>query len=255
MRVFVGVCVITALLVGTLIVYRGFKPSQASRLKEASVACERKDFGEALRLCELVLQTEPDSHDARFIGGRAARELKLYHTALKHLRKIELNDSTEAVEAQFLCGNISLQLFRLTDAERYLRQALEQDPEHVEANANMVFVLRLEGRNQEAVHHVHQLLRHGRFESDYLSVAGTLEATWIDPARDVPFLNACRSARPNDPVWALGLIRRQISEHEDLENAVQSLQAMVRQTPELLQAQATLGQLLLEIGAHDDWLE
>jgi Flp pilus assembly protein TadD len=104
-------------------------------------------------------------------------------------------------------------LGRFEQAEESLRRSIELDPDYSPAHANLAVVLRLTGRSAEAAKH-------------------------LDYAREL---------RTEDPLHRYRMAREAF-EAGKLREAIDELEAAVRETPRFLAAWRELGRLYLEIG-------
>lgn len=208
----------------------------------------------ALRVSQQVLMKQPDSKAALMLAGKAAVALNRRETALDYFAAVEDDGSQESIEAAVQCGLMAFDLGRLTDAEKFYRRALGHDAAHLAANEKLLELLRLEARNWESLPLVEQLLRQRQYRFEYLRMAGPRESKWLDPDVDVTFLQHCARSLPGDPVYMLGALREQLNLDHQPRTAKEKLFRIVDTHPNLLEAQATLGQLLLDIGATSELL-
>ncbi|HJN13391.1 MAG TPA: FG-GAP-like repeat-containing protein [Pirellulaceae bacterium] len=248
---FVGIAIIFCALLATVLITKLLKPPS---IADAWSAFEQGDFAEAFRLSEQILQIDPDSKKARLIAGNAAQATGEHLVAFHFFRAVGDDGSGESIEALVHCGELTMKFGQLTEAEAFYRRVLKHRPEHLAANQGLLNLLRIEGRNWEALPAIHQMLRQRQYVFEYLALAGPLESVWLSPDRDVPFLEYCARAAPQDLLCLLGLIRSVIMEDSDLDNARQGLLKIVAWNPELMEAQAALGQLLFNSGADRDFL-
>ena len=130
---------------------------------------------------------------------------------------------------------------RLGLAEQSLRRALEIAPHDVRAHRGLVVVLNTLGRRWESWPHVLALIREGQFAvEDLLFLANYDE--WYE---NQPLLRRAIAVEPENPSIWLGIAR--IDHHDNrTEEARRWLERAVKKAPELLEAQAQLGRLLLE---------
>ncbi|MBC7815830.1 MAG: VCBS repeat-containing protein [Planctomycetaceae bacterium] len=114
-------------------------------------------------------------------------------------------------------------------------------------------LLRLENRYREAQPYVLELYRQGCFRREYLLTTGRAENHGLLTGGDDKYLDVCRSGVPNDP---LPLLNR-VSVEQFVANptpALRLLEANLARAPDLIEAQARRGWLLLTAGTDDEFL-
>lgn len=216
-------------------------------IEDARTAFDRGEFMVAQGIAEQVLEHDPASRKALVLAGRAALEQQRFKTALNYFDRLNDDGSVESTTALVVSGQTAIQLGRLRDAEDYFRRVLARDPSHLEANEGLLSLLRVEGRSWEAVPHVFQLCRQRRYVVEHLELAAVLDATWLDPENDLPFLDFCSAQEPDDPVSELGPLRMMMMHQRETGFVVRRLEEIVTAHPDLIDAQAMLGQLRLEL--------
>ena len=145
------------------------------------------------------------------------------------------------VQASYLAGERDLAEGRPAAAEQHLREALQQDPSHSDANNRLAYLLGVEGRCWEAQPLLMASVRQGHFTLHHLVLLGALEPVIRDPA----LVERCRAAEPDNPLPLLGAARTAIKEHETA-RAEALLRQIVAVRPDCAEAQARLGSLLLD---------
>jgi tetratricopeptide (TPR) repeat protein len=264
--VFMGLAILSLILLAAVLSNKFPKapwkerlvPKQESKrtasITEARSAFDQGDFAEAFRLSEQVLENDPDSKDALLIAGKAAHSAGEHDIALKYFRAVDDDGSEKSLDALMQSGHLSVKLGRLTDAEAFYQSVLRHRPGSLAANRALLNLLRIEGRNWEALPAIHQVLRQRQYTFENLALAGPLEAVWLRPDTDVLFLKHCARAEPGDLLCVLGTSRSLIFEDGDLGRALQGLLRVVAWNPDLIEAQAALGQLLFNNGADQEFL-
>lgn len=188
------------------------------------------------------------------VAGRAALGAGQHQVAFHFFNSVGDDGSEESIEALMHCGELAVKQGRLSEAEAFYRRVLKHQPTQLAANQGLLNLLRVEARNWEALPVVHQVLRQGHYAFEDLAFAGTLEGVWLSRDRDVPFLEYCGRSEPQDLLYLLGPIRSEIMEDDDLGRALQGLLKIVAWRPELLEAQAALGQLLFDNEEREEFL-
>lgn len=251
LAVIVGVAI---LAVALLALFWNNAAVQPPSIADAQSALEQGDLAGAMRMSGQILQVDPDSKDALLVAGKAAQAAGESERALEFFRSVTDDGSEKSIDALMHSGELVMKLGRLTKAEGFYRRVLQHQPEHLAANQALLTLLRIEGRNWEALPAIHQVLRQGHYVFDHLALAGPLEAVWLSTERDVPFLEYCGRSEPQDLLYLLGPIRFSMMDDSDLDEARRGLLRIVAWKPELLEAQAALGQLLFNSGAEEEFL-
>ncbi|HVA49835.1 MAG TPA: FG-GAP-like repeat-containing protein [Pirellulales bacterium] len=179
--------------------------------------------------------------------ARQARESKDYAAALRYYDQIDAAAGEEAVEGRCAAAEIWLQLGHASQAEARFRQALEIDPHSAPAHDRLANLLTVEGRRFESLPHLYELLRQRRCSYDVLFLAGD-HAKTVEAADD---LARFRAAAPDDPAPLIGLARIEIRKQNDAQ-AAKMLRQVIADAPELIEAHALLGRVLLESPEDDE---
>ena len=219
--------------------------SRAPSINNAEAALDRGESVVAHNIALQVLEADPTSAKALIIAGKAALAQQQYETVLSYFDRLEDDGSSDSIKALLVSAKIAIQLGRLRDAEQYLRRVLAHNSSHLEANEHILSLLRIEGRSWEALPHALQLCRQRRYVVEYLELAGILEATWIDRDQDLQFLDFCAAEQPDDPLAELGPLRMLMQRQSALDLAEKQLGEIVASHPNIIEAQAMLGQLRL----------
>ncbi|MDB5385760.1 MAG: tetratricopeptide repeat protein [Planctomycetaceae bacterium] len=142
---------------------------------------------------------------------------------------------------------------RVRDAERALRAVLARDPQHHDANHNLAMLLRFENRFHEAQPFLLELYRQGCFRREYLMTTGLAENRGLLSGGDKFYLDLCRIGTPTDPFPMLNTVRLE-QEIANPKSTLRLLEAILERNPDLVEAQARRGWLLLTAGTEDDFL-
>lgn len=220
-------------------------------LRAATRACYFEDFPEAVRLADEVLRTTPDDRQALLIGGKACARLHESERAIDYFDRIPDDGSPESTLALAGKGEQLMLLGRVRTAERVLRVAVERSPRHFEANRNLGFLLQVQGRTWESLPYIREQVRHGRFRGDELQMLSVSEILYVSDKR---FVEMCLHEVPDDPRPLLS--RARIARMRNrAEEAEQLLRKIVMEAPDIIEAQARLGQMLLDSDRLDDFVE
>ena len=117
--------------------------AEAARFLQAGLA------GDAERLCQMVLEREPQHPDALNLGGVAAFQTGNVQAALGLLRKA-VEQRPEFVDAHNNLGNVQKAIGELREAEASYKRAIAIHSEYADAHFNLGIVLEAMGRPAEA---------------------------------------------------------------------------------------------------------
>ncbi|MDB5388216.1 MAG: putative system TPR-repeat lipoprotein [Planctomycetaceae bacterium] len=208
--------------------------------------------GEALELARGALFWRPGSSRALVIAGDCERMQGNYANALAWYDKLPLGSSTETIAAQVSAAQILIEhLGQPSAAEERFRRVLEVDPQHPVAIEGLADLLGLTARRWEAIPLVLQLLRQGHYRIEHLTLLGAeggahpsaeLWQLWI-------------RGQPEDPLANLALAW-EARNAGDLKETERRLRLAVARRPNLVEAQAQLGELILacgRVGELADW--
>lgn len=242
--VFVGVAV-----VGAVLVARHFTtPSIDELLREADRAISLEDFEQAEVLAARVLSQNPSSPGALLVAGTAAEARRDFEQALTYYSRIDSEFVEQRLEALTRSGELRFNMLgQMSAAEQEFRNALAIDPSNTVAVDRLALLLRIEGRAWEAAPLLFQLVRQNQFTLEQLCWLGVFESITWDPQS----LERCRSANPSDPLPMLGLAQLHIYQN-DISAAKELLIEVVELEPEIVSAQAALGNILVDSGTDEE---
>ena len=219
-------------------------------LARAAKAAELHEFDEAERLAKMVLNRDPDSVDALFLAGVAARETRGMEAAITYFEQIPDDGTPEAAQALLARAEFAFQKGWAADSERFFLRVAQLDAGNIAAHQRLLFIYASQGRMWEVTHHVLPLLKSGQIEVNYL-IASSSSKKFMDA--DLPFVKQCLAAKPDDPLPRLIEAKWAIREKRILD-ARRLLSRIVERHPSILDAQAALGQTLLESAPADEFL-
>ncbi|HEV7226096.1 MAG TPA: tetratricopeptide repeat protein, partial [Pirellulales bacterium] len=242
---FVAFCVVLGTAVSLFPLF--WTTPQQRLLRAAALDLSAGRHAEAERLAKQVLKESPKSVRALLIAGQAASKLQHSEQALAYYGRIP--DDGGAAAAQALLGSAQrfLRLGKAADAERCLRRVLEINAGSLDAHKEMAYLLAAQGRTWDALPHLHELVRRGEFSGDHLLMAGALDSQFLNEPQ---FVAECQEASPDDPLPLLIEARVARLRNEN-EAAREILARIVTKHPELIEAQAEYGHLLLKSSSED----
>ncbi len=214
------------------------KPS----LSEAKAALARGDLQRAERLAVEIPIESPDRMAALAIAGEAANKNGRVDVAVEHYLALAKRQQQlrEAPLGLFYAAEACRGAGRLSNAEEFYRQFLTFVPDNALTHERMAFVTSASGRRWEAVPHYFFLVRSGTAELEELVLFADLDR----PLEQRPFLEDCAKKSPADSLVQLGLAAHCLWEGQTTE-ALPRLRAFVAAVPEIVAAQAMLGELLV----------
>ncbi|MDB5386625.1 MAG: UnbV, partial [Planctomycetaceae bacterium] len=230
------------LCIGVALVVRIFLIANASSyLRSAIRDYGRGNYESALTAANAALLQSPRLPQASLIAGQAAAKMERVDEALHYLRQIEFDGSATAIQGCLLAGRLSFDQGRAAEAERWYRAVVDQDFYQQEAHTQLAYLLGVEGRCFEAAPHLLAGIVSGDYTLHHLILLASSDGVIHDEA----FVDRCLREVPDDESVRLGTARTAMKDGR-LREALPILRAIVRHSPQLLEAQARLGEVLLE---------
>ncbi|MBW3596180.1 MAG: VCBS repeat-containing protein [Planctomycetes bacterium] len=237
--------------VGVILGGYWLKPDPPVDLREAEAALARKDYVEALAVCERKLAQAPDSSRALVIAGEAATRLQLFRAALDYYSRVP-DASPDAATARWAAGEVLAHVGRASQAEAALRDALQLDPTLEPARERLALLLATLGRRWESRPQFLQLIRADQITLERLLLLGN-NAKVLDRRSE---LERYLAAQPDDLLPNLGLARLDLQQGDPV-SARKLLVGLLEQRPEFVEAHVQLGEALLLIAPEElpQWRE
>ena len=217
------------------------RPNPGSTIQDAEALLIDGKAKEALVLLDPILKVQPPNGSAWFVAGKALSRLKSPDHAVEALRKVP-SDHPRRSEACFVAGEIALlQLFQLSTAEALLRETLSLQPDHNLAQGHLAGLYGLCGLTSLTTSLRLERLYTGKFaEVDLL-----LLALGDTAAENAASLSSYIKSSPDDPLTLLGQAHQAWQQY-DFTTAQPLYEQGLAQRPELFDAQARLGRILLQ---------
>ncbi|MFM9961122.1 MAG: FG-GAP-like repeat-containing protein [Planctomycetaceae bacterium] len=241
-----GGIIATATFLAAIVVWWDWSGSERRTdqlFDQAQRAFLARRYDEADQSIQKLLSVQPRQARALLLAGKLALARRNNHTALQHFRTRPDAASAEATQLAFLAGELLTRLGRVREAEVELRHVLIQEPQHIEANFILAFVLGSEGRAWECQPLVKELMRHGSVDVPQLLLVGQTDDFYI---HNQEFEDLCRQATPNDPLILLGAARAALNNSQN-DLAFAHLERVVTSDPNLAEAQARFGRMLISL--------
>ncbi len=227
---------------------RAVPPEQL--LARARVERRQGNLARAETLAARAAELDPHLNEASLFASDCAVEQKAWSRALKSLERIRSKSKQVQLTVRLRRANLlHRHLFRLAEAERAYRAALEIEPDHVAANTGLAQLLSLCGRKQEATPLVLRLIRRN-VETDMLLLLARGDMVVEDSA----LLTQAQSADPSDSNPLVGLAWHALNQ-EQFAVAEQRLQAALRVDAGSLPARRLLGRVLLKASRSADFAD
>ncbi len=221
----------------------------------ASIHLARREFAEADKQIQKVLQLQPGNSEAYLVRGRLAQSQGRVKEALEsYERAIEMSPGTSGPPGYISIGQLHFFLGRLEEARDSFEQALEIDALNGPAHDGLANILRLEGKVDEAMDELRLALR---FDPNQPLALATL-ADLISEKGDLDTaLKLCLRAVELAPTYPavhnnLGLIYRRRNE---LDLAEKHYKQALDKDPRLDAAYINLAQLYAQQGRNEDSFE
>ena len=210
------------------------------RLEQARRALAAKDYAAAEDLGLRLIARYGPSAAALLVAGEAATKQGRLTDALGYYAQLPEDASHETALGHAAAGDILLQTHLASAAEAQYRSALAIDPELHFPRDHLAYLLGIEGRRFESLPHLLSLVRGKRFSLEHLMLLGH-HVLAIEASEE---LQRCHQTAPEDPLPLLGQARSAIH-HSELRKAKGLLKQVLAKAPELIEARAELGQVLL----------
>ena len=222
-------------------------------LQKASVLLSEENFEEAGQMTWKAMHGNSLRDEATLLAARAGARLKRAQPSYRRQPCDRPPPADAPLDQIYDYADRLLDAGRIREAEQVLRQVLARDAHHHDANHNLAMLLRLENRFYEARPYLLELYRQRAFRREYLMTTGRGENHGLLTGGDDLYLDVCRTGVPNDPLPMLN--RVSIEQFvADPKREIQILDAVLARSPELAEAQARRGWLLLTTGADDQFL-
>lgn len=229
---------------------------EAQVLEEVETALKLEDVKGAAKILAQLESRGTLSVKGHLVAAEVTAKMGDAKKSLKYLEDIRDEDAPDLTDLNWKRGALAMDIGQLSLSESYLLKVLKSDPKHFSARHKLVLLLRLIGRNYETYEHVIILMKAGAIAPDYMYLLGT--ADWIRLQEDeAKFLEACASANPKDQLPQFGKVRHLLM-RKKLAEARPKLEKIVTARPDLIEAQARFGALILEQDggpAFDAWLK
>lgn len=225
------------------------KPIPSSQLRlQASAALARGDYEQAETLSSKISSDAPEWQAAQLIAGEAASKLQRIDDAIRYYLAAGGDLSTaDGRLAMFSAAEIFLDQGRLAKAEDAYRDVLKFDPANGVTNSRMALLLAMTGRRWETLEFFYALIKGGDASYRELGIAADVGRQIQQPE----FLEKWQARNPDGKLTRLAVATDDFRNGET--RALGLLKKLVADFPDIVVAQAMLGELLVESANPDDF--
>lgn len=242
-----AICVVAV----SVVIYKKTFPSAASLLAESEAALEVGKYGEAESAAARLLHRDPRSTDALVLALRATHRAGDHEKALDYCKLVTNEfESNELLEMLKQIGQKSIYDGRATDAEFVYQRALRVNPHDLVVHRRLSALYLGQARRWESLPHLFALLKGKAFTLDELGFLGNVEELY-EAEKLIAFFQ--RSV-PGDVTPLMGRARLLLFK-SFTEKGEALLRRILEQRPELIEAQAQLGVVLVSQPRKDDFLK
>jgi tetratricopeptide (TPR) repeat protein len=219
-----------------------------------------RDLRNAIRHQQPEITARLETHLALFPGDPAAflmaAELAAANfdqsLAIENYSRLPQDGSHWHLQRELGIAKQARVLGRMLDEEQHLRNVLQLNPMHSDANHRLGHLLQVQGRTWESAEPFMMQLRRGKCRGDELMGVATTERFCRE---DGEFERKAINSNPEQPgVAVLGSARRMLFQNRT-EEAEKLLRQVISTAPHLGEAQGRLGRLIVERGSADEFME
>lgn len=216
-----------------------FDRSSEQLLALAQSAILRNEFDAAEELALQIPQDDPLWAKGQFVAAEAATRAERFSDAIRYYKAIPPS-SDSGLTALAMLGELYRTTGQLTLAVDAFQHVLESDIENDAVRTRLTFLLGATARKWSLTPHYLALIQQNAWTLELLVLFADLER----PHEQGDFLNDCLGQSPDDAFVRLGLAAQAVYEGKTSEGQRQ-LEALIVQEPELIAAQALLGEILV----------
>ncbi len=220
-------------------------------LIDAAAALEAGDLARAEVLALRAVQQGSHSAEAILICALVSFRDSRPEEAIQYLDRLLLDGSTVQVADHLRAARLCDEHFCPSAAERHYRAVLVKSPRSVVANRELAWLLTRTGRRWESSGHLFVLLTQGGIQLNELLLLLDLGPQFLDHDK----IHKYSKTTPSDSIVLL-VRALLLNQDGDRPGAVNLLEEAVHVDPQLIEAQAWLGQFLYEQQAWQqlaDW--
>ncbi len=210
------------------------------RIEQAGAALNATRYELAKSTALQVASDSPFYERSRLIAGEAAMRLGSNAEAMTHYLEIADKTSSDALVAAFSVAELYRAEGRIEEAvSRYLH-VYRNDPRDAATHERLAFLYGITGQRWESMPHYLGLIKTQQWTLDSLAMLGDIERAIEQPS----YINTLKLQQPNDPWVRLAQAAWALTDGDEA-IAKPLLQSVVRDRPNVIAAQAMLGEVLL----------
>lgn len=244
-------CLLFLLIMGGyLTVAAAAWPASHESSFRAAVAALHEQDPDAARMIEKHTADFPDDPAGIFLAGELAAKQFQHELAIQYFQKLPQDHGQWELLAHLGMAKRYRILGLMLEEEQHLRNVLELDPTHEDANHRLGHLLQVQGRTWESAAPFMMQLRRGTCRGDELMGVATTERFF---RADDGLHTAARGTAKPQAIASLAIARRLLFENQN-EEAEQLLRRIVAESPQLGEAQGRLGRIIVEKGQLEEFL-
>lgn len=238
-------------MLGVAIYFSGlFDPDPDAIYQRASKAFRNQDDQEAKRQIERLLETPSHQVDAAMLGAEIALKSGDFKEAIRYYDYVPDSASRESFKARSRSGDLFLfELKQLSAAQDELHRVLESHPDEETVLQRLSFIYGLTSRGWQAIPFRLKLMQQDKIDALLVYLLSMGDRSLENPQ----LLTEYEKGKPDDPLVQLGLARMEVDQQKYAAAKIR-LQKLISIQPELSQAHALLGKILLNAGNTDEFL-
>lgn len=237
----IGVALVVVLILALRIWPQPEKVSGSRLLTEARVALVRQQFELAEQLVGRIDRQDPLWSVGQLLAGEAATRAGRLDKALAYYQSIPQDTSQTGVLATFSAAELYREQGRLTEAQDGYLYCLAHQPDDAATHERLAFLYGVTGRRWEALPHFWFLIDHDQVSVDSLVLVADFER----PVEQAELVKRSEKAAPDDILSLLAQGAQAVADGH-AQAARRLLQQVVTRQPDLIGAQAMLGELLMD---------
>lgn len=244
-----GIGLLASVLV---ILLNGCEPKNtANKLERAEKLLTAGEIQEAKKTASEISRDDIQWAAAQFLLGTIEWNEGSQQKACEHFDQIPSNGDYKSLQAAELAAGYYLKNCQLSKAAEKLEYVVRENPESDSLRATLATILVVGGRRSRADVHLMHLLRKGRIELKELVLL--TQPNRLPPESDT-FLQ-CRDKSNNDAMTNYAMASLAMA-NKQLESAISQLRTAVAVSPGFVEAQAMLGELLLnmDVARFEGWM-
>ncbi len=236
-RVVMLLCVVSCGIGAT--VWWQSRPKAADFLRRAQVSLQTSDFEASLLAVEEAIRLGDDSATSRLLAGEAALRLGKRSEALIHFENVNDDAGPESLAARLSSASIMIHMHQIGHAEEQLRRALSIDYSNEQVHRLLSDSLGIQGRRWESVPHLLHGIRQGDINLQSLCYLADTDRT-VELSEE----QLAAIVKSDNPKCWLGAACVAVA-YRKFERAEELLRKAIATSPDLSEAHARLGKILL----------